>query len=404
MNIVFASASGALGGAETSLLAVMKSVRDENPTWKLTLLTGESGSLVSEASRLGIGTVTLQFPQQLGQIGDSSLKGSRKGLGRLRYVGRLVRAGASAIAYSAKLRAALSADPPDLIHANGFKMQLLCAVAKPGSVRLIWHIHDYVTTRPVVRWLLALASFRCDDIIANSDSVASNVRQVVRSGVDVTRVYNAVDCTDLSPAGPAADLDRLAGAPPTAPGVIRVGMVATFATWKGHDVFLRAIALLDSRLPFRAYIIGGPLYQTQGSQHTLEDLQAVRSRLGLEKRVGFTGFLKNRAEAFRSLDVVVHASTEPEPFGMVIIEAMSCGRALVAASGGGASELTVHDVDSLVHRRGDAKDLAVQIERLIRDQELRTRISTQGRAKALSRFSMTGLAGQLRPIYLRTSS
>ena len=73
-------------------------------------------------------------------------------------------------------------------------------------------------------------------------------------------------------------------------------------------------------------MIGGTLYQTEGSQYDLEDLRRLAANLGLEGRVGFTGFVDEPAAAMRALDVVVHASTQPEPFGLVIAEAMAGGR------------------------------------------------------------------------------
>src|SRR6185295_16036858 len=95
----------------------------------------------------------------------------------------------------------------------------------------------------------------------------------------------------------------------------------------------------SSELPFRAYIIGGPIYQTGGSQYSLEELCQEAERLGLSRRVVFTGFAVDPAAALRALDVIVHASTEPEPFGMVIVEGMACGKPVVASESSGAAEL-----------------------------------------------------------------
>ena len=60
----------------------------------------------------------------------------------------------------------------------------------------------------------------------------------------------------------------------------------------------------------------------------------------------------------RALDVVVHASTEPEPFGLVIAEAMACARAVVVSRAGGAAEIIEPGVDALAHAPGDAAELA----------------------------------------------
>ena len=72
------------------------------------------------------------------------------------------------------------------------------------------------------------------------------------------------------------DLDALAGIAPVTAGTIRVGLVATMARWKGHEVFLRAIAQLPDglRSRVRAYVIGGAIYPTRGSQLSADELRA----------------------------------------------------------------------------------------------------------------------------------
>ena len=187
--------------------------------------------------------------------------------------------------------------------------------------------------------------------------------------------------------------------PPVAAGTVRVGLVATFAKWKGHETFLRAIALLPRGVPVRGYVIGAPLYETQGSQYSLAALQALAQSLDIGDRVGFTGFVDGVAPAFRALHIAVHASTEPEPFGLVIAEGMACGRAVITSATGGAAELVRPGVDALTHRPGDAADLARTIETLAADSPLRRRMGEAARSSAVRRFDAAGLAGTLTDTY-----
>ena len=201
------------------------------------------------------------------------------------------------------------------------------------------------------------------------------------------------------------DLDALAGLPPAVPGTVRVGLVATFARWKGHKTFLQAAAaaLLRQRgttpVPVRYYVVGGPIYATTGSQHTLDELRTTARAAGLgETDAGFTGFVDDAAAAMRALDVVVHASTRPEPFGLVLAQAMAVGRALVTSGLGGAAEIVRPDVDALVHRPGDAASLAGAMDRLTADADLRARLGAAGQAAA-GRFSRERLAAAVVPVY-----
>jgi glycosyltransferase involved in cell wall biosynthesis len=178
-----------------------------------------------------------------------------------------------------------------------------------------------------------------------------------------------------------------------------VGLVATFARWKGHEVFLDAAARIPSGLPCRFYLVGGPIYRSQGSQYAMEELRRRAGTLGLDGRLGFTGYLTDSAAALRALDVVVHASTRPEPFGRVIVEGMACGRAVVAVRNGGAAELFEDGINALGCPPCEPETLARVLVRLISDPELRRRLSEVGRATALARFDRARLAGRWVSIY-----
>jgi glycosyltransferase involved in cell wall biosynthesis len=230
-------------------------------------------------------------------------------------------------------------------------------------------------------------SSRPDCVVAISESVARDIRSVSKCPGRITTVLNAIDIDHFSPDGPTWTSGPLPS----------VGLIATFARWKGHEVFLRAIASLP--FPVHGYIAGGALYRTQGSQVTLQELKELAERLGLADRVTFTGFLEDPAPLLRSLDVIVHASIEPEPFGLTIAEAMACGKAVVASMAGGVTELIEPGVNGLGHAPGDVKGLALAIEHLLRDPDLRRQYGLAARAFASTKFSPARMARQFVEVY-----
>ena len=145
--------------------------------------------------------------------------------------------------------------------------------------------------------------------------------------------------------------------------------------------------------------ICGPVYETSGSQVSIEELRAHVSALGLDSRVGFTGFMQDTASAMRALDIVVHASTDPEPFGLVIAEAMACGKPVVASRAGGAVELTDPGVNSLAHDPGDARALSQCLADLASNIEFRERLGQDALITARQRYTRTRMARQLTAIY-----
>ncbi len=278
-------------------------------------------------------------------------------------------------------------------------MNVLGAWAKDPGVRMVWHLHDYIGCRPVMRKAMRWTRRRCSVILANSNSVRDDARAVFPDFTDIQTLYNAIDLDAFSPEGPVADLDRMSHLEPATAGTVRVGLIATMAWWKGHRDFMRALALLGEWQAIRGYIVGGPVYQSAGSQTDLDELRAFAAKHAPQGRIGFTGFVDKPADTMRALDIVVHASTRPEPFGRVIVEAMACGKPVISAGVGGAAELVTNNENALVFRAGDPANLAKQIDLLARDKLLRRRLGAVGRKTVIENFNRERLGPQLASIY-----
>ena len=120
----------------------------------------------------------------------------------------------------------------------------------------------------------------------------------------------------LAPANrDGAELDRLAGLEPAGPGTVRVGLVATYANWKGQDVFLDAWPGYLWRGRRSGVTCRRADLTTAGSQFTREELERQAATNGLAGRVGFVPFQPDPADVYRMLDVAVHASIRPERSG-----------------------------------------------------------------------------------------
>jgi glycosyltransferase involved in cell wall biosynthesis len=396
MRIVHLSSSGQVGGVERVLLDLLAGVRAEEPGWSLQLVAPEEGPLTREARALGVGVEVLPFPGRLERLGDSSAAGF---YGTARLGLRALSASASAARYLVGLRRVLGRLAPDVIHSHGLKTHVLAAWAAPRGAAIVWHVHDYAGRRPLMSRLLKLSARRASLVVANSRSVAADVAAVCGARAAVRTIHNAVDLRRFAPGGRALDLDAASGLRPAADGAVRVGLVATLARWKGHRTFLEALARLPETLRVRGYVVGGALYRTERSQQDLAELRRAARELGLEGRVGFAGFVADAAEAMRALDVVVHCSTEPEPFGLVIAEAMACGRAVVASRAGGARELVSDGHDALTHAPGDATELAARVRELATDAGLRARLGRAARLSAERRFDRARMVAEWLPLY-----
>ncbi len=396
MIVVFVNPVGALGGAERMLLAMMSALRREDQNIEIHLIAGGEGSLIESAQKLGVKVRVLPIPPQVNKLGDSGIKGN-KIWGSLKLLFALLWAYGAINKYLKRFRAAINEIEPDIIHCNGIKSHILVAMANT-RVPTIWHIQDFYSTRPFIAKILRRFSRRAEIGIACSEAAGEDARQVLPK-LNVKVIYNAVDTATFSPrpynpqALPGINLSTKS---------IKIGLAATFARWKGHDVFLEAAAIIAHERPnldVRFYIIGAPIYSTSGSQYSLPELQKLASNLGVAEKVEFLGFQANMADIYLWLDIVVHASTEPEPFGYTIAEAMACGRPVIVSRAGGAAELFLNDVEAVAFNPGDAMGLAATIQYLIYNSEQCQSLGENARKKVVRAFSQEHLGSQLILIY-----
>ena len=152
----------------------------------------------------------------------------------------------------------------------------------------------------------------------------------------------------------------------------------------------------------RFYVIGGPIYDTAASQYRDDELRGMVHELGIQDRVRFVPFRENIEDVYRALDIVVHASSRPEPFGRTIAEAMATGKPLVASRDSGAAELFVDGADAIGTPARDPLALAEAIRGLILEPRRREVLGRAARAAAVERFSRDRLANGLFAIYRST--
>jgi glycosyltransferase involved in cell wall biosynthesis len=404
VRIVYLNPAAELGGAERCLLDMMGAVRETGPSLELHLVVSADGPLIARAERLGVQVTILPMPNALVEMGECMLNAPRRGRAILELGRRSVKASWAAWRYATALSDTLKRVKPDIIHSNGIKFHMLAGMARLPHAPVVWHIHDFLSLRPLITRALRWASRRARGAIAVSRAVLLDA-QAVLPRLPIELIYNAIDTDEFSPGPvPGDSLDRLAGLPEAKPNTIRIGLVATFARWKGHEVFLKAAThLMERRLQpdARFFIIGGPIYQTSGSQFSARELRTFAAERGIDAHVGFIPFQRNPADVYRALDIVVHASTQPEPFGRTIVEAMACARPVIVSQTGGAAELFTHGRDALGVPPNDPAPLASALGDLIVDIGRRECLGRNARPAVLEHFSRQRLGPQILGAYNR---
>ena len=390
MKVLFVNPLGELGGAERSLLDLAWSLRQADPSLKLELLSLARGPLTAAARELGVKVHELPLPGPLQELGENeSIRGMALGAAL---------GAPSAIAFGARFRRVLRDAAPEIIHSNGLKAHVLTAAVRPSGLSLVWHMRDFLSVRPVMRRLLPLLGRRADAVIAVSEAVGRDIRPLLPS-LSVHVVLNGIrtECFRRATVEPL-DLDKLSGLPTSPAGIVRIGMVATYAHWKGHEVFLEAASRIEAPNA-RFYVIGGALYSSRGSQLDEAALRQRAKMLGLQDRCGLVSFRDDPARAYAALDIVVHASTRPEPFGRTVAEAMASGCAVVAAAAGGPMEQIRSGEDGLLVEPNDVSRLSQALAHLIANAPVRKRLAVQAQVRAARDLDAARLGAQVRAIY-----
>lgn len=390
MKVLFVSPLGRLGGAERSLLDMLAALRLVEPSIQLSVVAFASGPLLERARTLASSAHLVELPSELAALGE----GANLHHGVARRAGSILR-------FLHRLKRQIASEAPDIVHTNGIKAHLLTSAV---SFRpMVLHFRDFMRERPVSRTALAPFTRLGRRIaVANSRAVARDVEASFPK-IPVHAVLNAIDLEEFSP-GPADPglLARCSPLPPSSPGTLSFGLAGAYARWKGQDLFLHAAAQFRARrpdLPVRFYVIGSPIYATVGSQFTEGELRRLAANLGIADHVGFIPFQSAMAPLYRALDVVVHASTRPEPFGRTVAEAMGCGRPLIVAEEGGVTELFTRGVSALGCVPRSVTALATAMETLATEPERARSLGQQARIEAEQKFDRRRLGADLLRLY-----
>ncbi len=377
MKILFLDQSGKPGGAQLCLIDIVKPYRDRA---LVGLFADGPFRHLLEQQNIPVQVLTTQ-PIQVRK--ESSLV---QGLASLGQLAPLV------------ARVVLLSRDYDLIYANTQKALVVGALASFFSRRpLVYHLHDILSTEHFSqtnrRLAVTLANRFASLVIANSKATQaafvaaggrSDLTDVVYNGFE-PRLYQSHEF-NLTQIRQQLGLD----------GRFLVGNFSRLSPWKGQHVLIEALAHCPEAVT--AILVGDALF---GEQDYVQHLHQQVAALGLEERVRFLGFCSDIVPLMRACDLITHTSTAPEPFGRVIVEAMLCGRPVVAAQSGGAVELVETDKTGWLVPPGDPIRLAAAITTCRNQPEYAATIACQAQNQASQRFQLITINQQISQLLCR---
>nr|MBC7244580.1 glycosyltransferase family 4 protein [Chloroflexota bacterium] len=359
-KILFLDHAPGLGGAEHSLLLILKHLN--RAKWQPHLACA-GGPLAEEAAQLNTSVHILAMPR---------LRRSPRFLfdwvEGVRDIARLVRQSGAALLYANTIRAAFYGAP----------------AAHWAGLPFIWQMRDFWLgeSRPRhlwldawgKRWLCAMAHH----VIANSQAVAAHLPCPHK----VTVNYNGVELERFDPTMDGQPFRKQYRIPNAAP---LVGMVGRLRPWKGQERFLRAMARVQAKVPEAWFVlVGGAVFDADDEY--ANQLRTLATNLGIAGQVVFTRHLADVRPAFAAMDVFVHPG-DPEPFGLVNIEAMAMAKPVVAFAHGALPEIVTDRETGLLVPPEDESALAEAVVTLLHEPTLRKTMGLAGRSRVETYFT-----------------
>jgi len=347
--VAFVSSHARGGGSEQHLGWLLSAL---DPGWVRLLVSLEEGALPRQARALGYPSVVIATGNR------------RRDLVRSAW----------------RLRRALVAARPAVVHANGVKAAAVAGLATVATgIPVLWLKHDFSRDG----WVAALLARRCAQVVGVSRAVLGTFDRRLARRLRV--VHNGVPPL-------AADRDagrRAARAAFGAPAERLVALVGRLDPDKGQLELVEVAPAVLAALPGTGFLLVG------GSDLASPYAQRLRDRiaaLGLGEHVRLAAHRADVRSVIAGCDVLVHASVPPpgardtEGFPLVVLEAMAAGTPVVAYANGGVPEL-LGDCGRLV-ARGDRAGLGAAIVEVLGDRTLWERLSAGGRRRVEERFRL----------------
>ena len=285
----------------------------------------------------------------------------------------------------------------DMVHSNTLAALSGALWAWRRKVPHLWHVHEIIERPTLARRLFPrMANWLSDMVVTNSLSTLDWLTSVAPGlGKKTGCIWNGVERPTPFDAGKAAGFRRSVGA---SDGDVLVALVGRINRWKGQTLLVEAAGILlqKGRRNIRYVIVGSP---PNGQEHFRKSLVEKVDSSTARDFINVVDFTDDVWTVWDACDIAVVPSTEPEPFGLVAIEAMAAGKPVVAAAHGGLKEIVIDGETGLFFAPKDAGALADRLGRLASDAALRGSMGRNGRERQKALFSLESHVSSFEKLY-----
>lgn len=294
-----------------------------------------------------------------------------------------------------RLAAVFREEAPEIVHVcNGFRGNLDAIVAaRLCKIPCVVHCKGFDKHSYIERLFApGVAAAVCMTV-----AIEQHCREQGMKPPEYHVIYDGLDLERFRPTRSRDDVREELGIAKDAP---LVGVVGNLQEWKGQHVLLEAMVEIARDHPAVVAVVVGGAHRS--GRAYADGLRRFVAANGLGDHVVFTGARQDVADVMNAMDVVVHSSVRGEPFGRVIIEAMSVGRPVIATRAGGVPEFVHDGADGVLVEPGNAKELAGALRTLLASHAKRRALGDAARV-AVRKFSLQSHVEQITRLYDRIS-
>jgi glycosyltransferase involved in cell wall biosynthesis len=285
-----------------------------------------------------------------------------------------------------------------LVHTNTNTILAGPFAARLAKLPHIWSIHELVLEPAFVRSCLHFLIPRLSTkVVAVSGAVRDHMlKDAPRYASRFEFIRGSIDVQPFLQADGRARVRAEWG---VADDQLLVGMAGRVTRWKGQSVFAEMAKLVLAKHPQVKFVAVGGVFDNETAY--MESFQEHVRALGIEKSFIVQDFRTDMPSVFAAFDVFVLPSTLPEPFGLVVIEAMASGKPVVATAPGGPSETVVQGETGYLVKPNDPHELAGAVSLILSDRKKRLRMGQAGQKRACEMFALPRYVRQFEELYAK---
>jgi glycosyltransferase involved in cell wall biosynthesis len=285
-----------------------------------------------------------------------------------------------------------------VVHSNTLAVLSGAIWAARRRVKHLWHVHEIILSPKLISKAFPLLVRLLSDKVMSNSSLTERwllEEQPKLKAISVV-VFNGLPPVN-SPS--SEEINEFRSSIGAAPNDIVITLAGRINRWKGQGLLVEAATLLKHRgltTKLRFVIVGSPPPGLENLQTELIHNVAVA---GLSDKFSFIPFVNDIWPVWFGSDIGVVPSTEPEPFGMVAIEAMAAGIPVIAAGHGGLLDIVVNNETGMLFEPKNATSLADAIARLVLNVDLRKQMGVAGNNRQHAIFSLESQRIETERIY-----